>query len=92
MLHKRINARLPLQKECILINPFGSIETQTADISKMGLGVKTDRTSPFRNGCELAVFIPITDKLYNAKLIWTKKDVENNATRLGLKLSTGLHF
>ena len=50
-MDQRTDKRIPLQKECILLNQLGSIETQTVDISKMGLGVKTDRTMPFKNGC-----------------------------------------
>ena len=82
--NNRVDKRLPLQKECILVNQFGLLETQTVDISKMGLGVKTDRTLPFISGCELGVFIPSMDNPPQAKLMWTKKDF-NNTTRLGLK-------
>ncbi len=89
MLHKRIDERIPFQKECILVNQFGLIETQTVDRSKIGLGVKTNSTLPleFKNGCELAVFIQGED-LPPAELMWTKKD--NNMTRLGLKFSTSI--
>jgi hypothetical protein len=45
----------------------------------MGLGVKTDRTLPFKNGCELGVFIPSMDNPSQAKLMWTKKDFNNTA-------------
>jgi hypothetical protein len=82
-LNNRTDKRLPLQKECILGNQFGLIETQTVDMSKMGLGVKADRTLPFKNGCELTIFISGMN-LPQAKLMWTKKDF-NNTTRLGLK-------
>ncbi len=84
-LNNRTKERLPLQKKCTLVNSFGFIETQTIDISKIGLGVKTDRTLPLKlkNGCELMVFIQSMDKLYQAELMWTKKDF-NNTTRLGL--------
>ena len=80
---------IPLQKECILLNPFGSLEAQTVDMSKMGLGVKTDRTLPFINVFELGVFIPGMHNPPQAELMWTKKDI-NNTTRLGLKLYTSL--
>lgn len=92
MLYNRIDERKPFQKECILANQFGLIKTLSIDFSKIGLGVGTNKTVPFKNGCVLAIFIPSMDKLFQAKLIWTKKDVENNATRLGLKLSSGLHL
>ncbi len=82
--NNRVDKRLPLQKECILVNQFGLLETQTVDISKMGLGVKTDRTLPFKKGCELAVVIPSMGKSSLAELMWTKKD-SDNATKLGLK-------
>jgi hypothetical protein len=82
--NNRTDKRLPLQKECILANRSGSIETQTIDMSKIGLGVKTDRTLPFKKGCELAVVIPSMGKSSLAELMWTKKDF-NNTTRLGLK-------
>lgn len=90
MLHKRIDERKPFQKECILASQFASINMLTVDMSKVGLGLGTNKTVPFKNGCVLAVSIPSMDKFFQAKLIWTKKDVENNATRLGLKLSASL--
>jgi len=80
---KRINHRMGTQEKCILSNRSDSIETQTVDMSIMGLGVKTDRTLPFKNGCELTVFNSGME-LPQAKLMWTKKDF-NNTTRLGLK-------
>ncbi len=82
--NNRTDKRLTLQKKCILVNQFGLLETQTIDISKMGLGVKTDSTLPFKNGCELTVFLPSLDNFPPAKLMWTKKDF-NNTTVLGLK-------
>ena len=81
--NNRADKRIPFQKECILVNQFGLIETQTVDRSKMGLGLKIDSTLPFKNGCELGVFIPGMN-LPQGKLMWTKKDF-NNTTRLGLK-------
>ncbi len=83
----RTEKRRPLQKECVLENELGSIEAQTVDMSKMGLGVKTDRTLPFKfiNGsCELAVFIQGKGDLPPVKIMWVKKD-SINTTRLGLK-------
>jgi hypothetical protein len=55
-------------------------------MSKTGLGVKTDKKLPIKlkNGCELMAFIQSMNKVYHAKLMWTKKDL-NNRTRLGLK-------
>ena len=85
--NNRTEERRPLQKECILYNRFGFIKTQTVDRSKMGLGVKTNRTLPFKNGSELTAVIPGVGIFPQAKLMWTKKDF-NNAVRLGLKLST----
>ncbi len=82
MLHKRIDERKSFQKECILSDKFNLIKTQTVDISKIGLGVETNKTVPFNNGSKLTVFIPNVRDFVQAKLIWTKKDVENNATRL----------
>jgi len=82
--NNRTEERLPLQKECILANRSGAIETQIVDMSKIGLGVKTDTILPFKNGCELAVVIPSMDKSSLAELMWTKKDF-NNTIRLGLK-------
>jgi hypothetical protein len=87
--NNRTDKRLPLQKKCILLNQFGLLETQTVDISKMGLGVKTDSTLPFKNGCELTVFLPSLDNFPPAKLVWTKEDF-SNTTRLGLKFSTSI--
>ena len=81
--NNRTEKRLYLQKECVLLNGFGLIVTQTINMSKIGLGVKTDKTLPFKNGCELAVFIP-NQNISHAKLIWTKKD-SNNKISLGLK-------
>ena len=80
--NNRANKRLPWQKECILFNGFGVIATQTVEMSKIGLGVKTDKPLPFKNGCELKVYIPF-QKFSCAKLMWTKNG--NNTTRLGLK-------
>ena len=77
--------RRPLQKECILSNRSDTIETQTIDMSKMELVVKTDRTLPFKIGYELDVVVPsMGNHPTKAKLIWTGKDF-NNMTRLGLK-------
>ena len=84
--NNRTDKRIPLQKECILGDQFSWIETQTIDVSKNGIGVKTDKTLPFKNGCELTVFI-LSMELPQAKLMWTKKDF-NNTTKLGLKFST----
>ena len=83
MTDKRINYRTVIQEKCILVNGYDSIETQTVDISLMGLGVKIDSTLQLKDGCELSVFIPGMG-LPHAKLIWTNKDI-NNTTRLGLK-------
>jgi hypothetical protein len=83
--YNRTEERLPFQKECTLANRSGSIETQTVDMSEIGLRVKTDRTLPFKIGSELAVFIPSMDITFLAELMWTKKD-SDNATKLGLKL------
>jgi len=80
---KRINHRTGTQEKCILANCSVSIETKTVDMSIMGLGVKTDITLPFKNGCELIVFKSGME-LPPAILIWTKKAF-NNTTRLGLK-------
>ena len=74
-----------IQKICVLANGSDAIETQTIDLSLMGLGVKTDETLPFKNGCKLEVYIPSMSKTSRSKLMWTKKDF-NNTTRLGLKL------
>lgn len=83
--NKRTEERLPLQKECTLVNPSGSIDAETVGMSKMGIGVKTDRTLPFEIGSELTVVVPsMGNHLAKAKLIWAKKDF-NNTTRLGLK-------
>ncbi len=81
--NKRINHRIDIQRECILSNRSDSIETQTVNISTRGLEVKTDRTLPFKNDCELNVFISNME-FPKAKLIWTKKD-SNNTIRLRLK-------
>ena len=81
--NNRTEDRRSLQKECVLANQFDLIKAETVDISKAGLGVKTDRTFQFENGCELAVSIPSIG-FPKAKLMWTKKDF-NNTTRLGLK-------
>jgi len=86
--NNRTEERRPLQKECIIEciigNQFSWIEAQTVDISRMGLRVKTERTLPFKNGCELSVLIPSMDNLPQGKLMWTKKGF-NKTTRLGLK-------
>jgi len=84
----RTDKRLPWQKKCLLVNELGLIEAQTVDKSKMGLGIKTDRTLPLKitNGGGLTVFISGM-KLPQAELMWEKKDF-NNTTRLGLKFST----
>ncbi len=81
--NNRTEKRLYLQKENILFAQFGLIQAEVVDMSKMGLGVTTDRTTPFKNGCNLTVFISGI-KLPQAKLMWTKKDF-NHKTKLGLK-------
>jgi len=84
---KRIGHRMGLVLDCTLANRSDSIETQIVDISKMGIGVKTDDTMPFENGSELNIFVPSMDNFRTkAKLIWTKKDL-NNKTKLGLKFN-----
>jgi hypothetical protein len=85
--NNRADKRLPLQKECTLVNQFGFIVAQTVDRSKNGLGLKTDRTLPFKNGCELTVFMSRM-KLPQAKIMWIKKDFKNTI-RLGLKFLPG---
>ena len=87
--NNRADKRKSWQKECILYNRFGYFKIQTVDMSKMGLGVKAERTLPFKNGSELTAVIPSVGIFPQAKLIWTKKDF-NNMTRLGLKLSTSI--
>jgi hypothetical protein len=83
--NKRTEERLPLQKECLLVNRSGSIEAQTVNMSKKGITVKIDRILPFKIGSELTVSFPsMGNHLAKAKLIWTKKD-SNNMIRLGLK-------
>jgi len=86
-LNNRTKERLPLQKKCALVDSLGYIETQTIDMSKIGLGVKTDKKLPIKLkiGCELMVFIESMDKLYMAELIWAKKDF-NKTTRFGLNI------
>ena len=87
--NNKTDKKMPLQKECILVNRFGSIEAQIVDVSIMGLGVKTDKTLPFKSGSGLDVFISGMPKFPQAKLMWTKKD-SNNTTRLGLNFSTSV--
>jgi len=89
---KRIDHRMGTQEKCIIGNQFSWIETQTIDISKNGIGVKTSKTLPlkFKNGCELPVVIPNME-LPPAKIMWTKKDIDNT-TRLGLKFSTSIIY
>ncbi len=82
-LNNRTEKRRPLQKECILVNESGLIETQTIDISKNGLRVMTDSTLPLKNGCELGVLIERME-LPQAKLMWTQR---NDTTILGLKFN-----
>ncbi len=82
--NKRTDKRIPLQKECTLVTPLGLIETLIVDMSIMGLGVKTNRTLPFKNGCELSISIQSGENLLPAELMWKKKDF-NTPTRLGLK-------
>ena len=82
--NNRAEYRLSIHYECILVNPYGLIETQSIDMSIIGLGVETDRTLPYiKNGCVLAAFVERLG-FYEVKLIWTKKDFKNT-TRLGLK-------
>ena len=71
--------------ECILANQSDSIETQTVDISLMGLGLKTDSTLPFKfkNGCKLTARVSGVE-FTQSEIMWTKKN-SNNTTTLGLK-------
>ncbi len=90
--NNRAEERLPSKKKCLLVNEFGLIESQTVDMSRMGLKVKTDSTLPFKfknGGCELAVFVQSMGDLPQAKLMWLKKG-SNNKTKLGLKFSTSI--
>ena len=88
--NNRTEERIPLQKECTLVNRSGSIEARTVDMSKMGIGIKIERILPFKIGSELTVIVPsMGNRLIKAKLMWTKKD-SNNTTRLGLKLYSSI--
>jgi len=82
---ERIGHRRGKEKDCTLANRSGSTETLIVDTSKMGIGVKTDGTTPFENGNELKIFVPSMDNFRTmAKVMWKEKDF-NNITRLGLK-------
>ncbi len=81
--NNRTKERRPFQKECILVSEIGLIKAQTVDMSKSGLGIRTNRTFPFKIGYELTVFIT-SMKVYLAKLIWMEKDIDKT-TRLGLE-------
>ncbi len=87
---RRIDHRKSIEKDCTLGNRSDSIEAQTVDMSIRGLGIKTDRTLPFKIGDELDVCVS-DQRNYSgkAKVMWIRK-VFNNVTRLGLKLYTSI--
>ena len=87
---RRIDHRKSIEKDCTLGNRSDSIEAQAVDVSIRGLGVKTDRTLPFKIGDELDICVSdLRNYSGKAKVMWIKK-VFNNATRLGLKLYTSI--
>jgi flagellar biosynthesis protein FlhG len=103
----RLIARLPFKKDCSLSNDgFGIINCRAFDISKRGLGVLFDNKLPFKNcfgalpyenmpfkvGDELFAHSNSMKWIVRAKVRWIKKDVERNATRVGLKFSPTLPY
>ncbi len=88
MSEKRTTSRQPFQKECILINHFGSIKAQTVDISKWGMGVLVSGQMPIEKDGILFVDIKSLNYSSHAEVCWTKKD--NDSTRVGLFLLNSL--
>ena len=87
--NNRAYKRLPFQQDCLLSNRFGKTKGKTVDVSRMGLGVKTDNTWPFGyNSCKLTIFIPSKNRTFLTELMWIRKYL--NTLQLGLKLSTSL--
>ena len=66
------------------------IKCKTVDVSSMGVGVLINGTIPFQNGDILPVDIKSLLHRSLANIQWTKQDVNINATRVGLKVSTSL--
>jgi len=105
--NKRVIARLPFNKNCCLSNNgFGIINCKAFDISKQGLGVFFDDTVPLKNcfgalpyetmpfnvGDELFAHSNSMKWIVSAKVRWINKNVERNATRVGLKFSSTLPY
>lgn len=91
MVNKRADYRLPIDKECFLLNDFFDIKSQTIDASKMGAGVLVaDITTPFAEGDKVVVHIKSLRHISWAKVSWIQEDIKNNSTRIGLKLHTTL--
>ncbi len=88
---RRTDVRLRFYHECFIQNKFVDIKSQTVDVSKIGVGVLViNGTSPFKKGDK--VLVNCRQRFSLAQVRWTKRDVNNNTTRMGLKLSTGLFF
>jgi len=90
MPERRTNSRryfnMPLQQECTLLNGLSEFKSLIADISKEGLKVHLNETTPLKNGDKLNIYITSTGHLSRAEVRWTKKIANFNKTVLGLKL------
>ena len=91
MTNKRMERRQPFHQECFLSNGFGKIQTQTVDVSKMGVGLLIIGSLPFETGDQMSVDINSIEFCSKVSVQWTRKDVKNKATRVGLKLFSSLY-
>jgi hypothetical protein len=87
MEEKGRDRRRRVQEECTLSDGLSVINCQTTDTSKWGLGVLiTYEDVQIKEGDVLSVCVKNVSWTARARVIWIKKDVKKNATRLGLEL------
>ena len=90
MPERRTNPRryfkMPLEQECTLLKGMSEVKSKIADLSKEGLKVLTNETTPLKNGDTLNIYINSMGYLSRAEVRWTKKIDNLNKTAFGLKL------
>ena len=90
MHNKRTHDRLPFQKECVLLNRFGSIKEvtkrKTVNVSEMGAELRMDKIFPYKKGDKLRIYNMDSRNYSQAQVQWAKKNFNNNVTSVGLKI------
>jgi hypothetical protein len=84
VVNNRVSIRLPYKEECAL---SGVVFSQTADMSEGGFSVRVNGAKlPIMIGDKLSIYVKRMQFRSMAEVRWTKRDVKNKATKIGLKL------